>query len=150
MARLARSSVLIAFLPIAFCRVGYDVRPTQTNYAADQFDFEWGWSPVPTVMPNVFDKLSRRQGIAPNATCGFFPNDGVLTCNNGLYCGFNSGYYAAGCCSGYELVGLVYSLTSCDFFTTCYDSTAVAANCDLACQLNTHNLRWYGRPPNCD
>ena len=71
MARLARSSVLIAFLPIAFCRLGYDLRPTQTNYAADQFDFEWGWSPVPTAMPNVFDKLSRRQGIAPNSTCGF-------------------------------------------------------------------------------
>ena len=71
MARLARSSVLIAFLPIAFCRLGYDVRPTQTNYAADQFDFEWGWSPVPTTMPNVFDRLLRRQGIAPNSTCGF-------------------------------------------------------------------------------
>jgi hypothetical protein len=71
MARLARSSVLIALLPIAFCRLRYDIRPTQTNYAADQFDFEWGWSPVPTAMPNVFDKLSRRQGIAPNSTCGF-------------------------------------------------------------------------------
>lgn len=70
----------------------------------------------------------------------------VLTCNNGLDCGFNSGFGAAGCCAGYDYVGTAYTLTSCDFFTSCMDSTYAAISCDSACQSNTNQLKWYLHP----
>jgi hypothetical protein len=73
MARFLQYVGLLGLLPVAWCRVGYDLRPTQTNFATDQFDFEWGWTPMPTSAPRVLVGLQRRQQqqYAPNATCGF-------------------------------------------------------------------------------
>ena len=73
MARLARSVGFLGLLSVAWCRIGYDLRPTQTSFATDHFDFEWGWTPMPTAAPRVLGGLQRRQNqqYPPNATCGF-------------------------------------------------------------------------------
>lgn len=85
-----------------------------------------GWTPKPTKAPTRFD-LVRRD--AQFQTCGFFTDNGPLSCDTSSTCMFysSSPHFAAGCCSG-------GNIENCQWATTCVDFAAInSGKCDQEC-----------------
>ena len=66
--------------------------------------------------------------------------DITLSCPIG-YCGFQSDYSLAGCCSQYYTSDGEYQLTGCLFQTDCYDATQLAT-LDQDVLQDSYILKW--------
>lgn len=111
-----------------------------------QFNFG-SWEPGPTAAPMGNLELFKRQNSL--SVCGFVSGQlsDSITCST--YCGFQTAISAVGCCTSYYSIADNTLLIGCNYYTQCYDSTAVN-QCEEACLAdNSVLLCTSSNSPSC-